>query len=444
MATRGNSLTKADAKLKKKLGLADVCAISLSASIGVSIFAVAAPAVALAGPAILAALSLAAIPMLIFSVVYAFMSTALPRTGASYVWPTLFVDPAVGFHVSWLRIAGAAGSLYLMATVFSDYLAQLVTMPRMPLLIVILTCSLVLNILGAGLIGRLAQWLVLIKLIMLGSFIGHGLPHINLAYFTPFAPSGFIGIAAAIPLLFGLYTGIESAAECGEEVRDDDKIIAKGLVISSLVALVIYFGTLMVTIGVIGAPAVSASLAPLGLAGAALSPGSALAVVYTALIAIAAAMNTLMMTFARLLFAMGRDGVLPESFGKLNSKFGTPHFALFVAYASSLACMALPNELLFLLLAANTPIMVKYGVNCLSTTRLLRDHPHLYRASGFLIRQSHLVILSWVGVACSALMILLGLTADWRPYALLCGWTALGNAYWMIHARHRRRQIYSL
>ncbi|MFC3052332.1 APC family permease [Kordiimonas pumila] len=423
------------AKLRQDLGLADICAIGLSAAIGVSIFSVVAPAAGVAGPAMLIALGCAAVPMVLFAIVYAFMTIAVPRTGASYVWPTLFIHPLVGFLIGWLRIIGCAGGLYIMATVFTGYLQRLVDVPYLPVVLIMLTLPLILNFFGGGFVGRVARVLVVLKLIALTCFIAYGLPQIESANLVPFAPAGLLGIGAAIPLLVGLFTGIESAAEAGEEIRNRGKVIAKGLAIASTIAFLIYLGTFLVTVGVLGAPVTAVSYAPVGDAGQALGNWTGPLILMTALLSITAAMNALMMIFARFLFAMGRDGALPQSLGKLNARFGTPHIALLVAYLFSIACLLLPDELLFLFLAANLPTMLKYGANCFASILLLRRQPELHLSSGFGMKRRPLIYVSAAGVFCSVLMMGLGATADWRPYALLGAWAILGVVYWWFVGR---------
>jgi APA family basic amino acid/polyamine antiporter len=42
---------------------------------------------------------------------------------------------------------------------------------------------------------------------------------------------------------------------------------------------------------------------------------------------------------------------------------------------------------------------------------------------------------AWAGVACAGAVILLGLEADWRPYAVLGGWALVGLAWYALRQR---------
>lgn len=425
------------AQLKQGMSTLDVVALGISAAVGVSIFSVIAPATLIAGPAMLLSLAIAAVPMVVFVVIYAFMGSAVPRTGASYDWPAQFVHPYLGFIVAWARILGCAGGLHLMASVFVGYLAHLVALPRVPVTVGLMTIFFLVNLFGVGAAGQVARALVLLKLVALVGFIAWGLPHVETANFVPLVPGGALSVLAALPLLVGLYTGIESAAEAGEEIKNSRAAIGKGLAIATVIGMLLYLGTSVVSIGVLGPADVSTSTAPLSLA-AERAMGSWVAplLVMTALVSIAAAINTLMLIFSRFLFAMGRDSVLPESLARIHPRWGTPHVALTVVYICGLLSLLLPESLVFLFLASNLPTMLKYGSNCLAASRLVDRHPALHAGAGFRMSRRSVKVWSYFGMVCAAVIILAGLRADLRPYLVLLGWCAAGTAYWLVRGRH--------
>ncbi len=420
------------------MGAGDIVALGVSAAVGMSIFAITAPATAIAGPAMLLSLGLAVIPMAVFLVVYAFLGSAVPRSGSSYDWPARFVHPFLGFTVTWLRILGNAVSLGLMAFVFVSYLDRLTVIPPYPVMFVLLTAFFVVNLIGVAAAGLAARGLVVLKIVVLGTFVAVGLPHIELAEFTPVMPNGVWSVVAVLPLLVGLYSGIESAAEAGEEIRNGRLVIGKSLLVATLIGVALYFGTSIVTLGVLGPARVAASTAPLYEAvGLFLGKWASPMLVLTALASIASAINATYLIFARFLFAMGRDGALPKALERIHPRWGTPHVALSVAYVMGVLSLWLPRSLAFLFLAANVPTMLKYFSNCLAAWRLVTYHPDLHTAAAF--RLSRGAVKSWAGagIVCALLIVLAGIDADWRPYVILLAWGAIGAMYWVFHAQHR-------
>lgn len=416
---------------------ADVIALGVSAAVGVSVFSITAPATKVAGPGMLIALALAAIPMTVFVVVYAFMGSAVPRSGSSYDWPARFVHPYLGFIVTWLRIMGNAGALHLMAVVFVSYLAQAVTVPARPAMFLLLLVFYVVNLVGVGVVGMVARGLVLLKVVVLGVFIVLGARYVQPDNFAPIAPNGVWGILAALPLLVGLYTGIESAAEAGEEIRNVKTVIGRGLATATLIGMVVYFGTSVVSIGTLGPTAVASSDTPLLQAGEVfLGHWSSPLLIVTALASIAAAINTTFLIFARFLFAMGRDGTLPTALSKVHPRWGTPYVATTVVFVLGVIGLMLPESLVFLFLAANIPTVLKYFSNCWAAARLVERNPELHERAGFRLSRRAVTAWSRAGMACALLILLSGLQADWRAYAILGVWAAIGTLYWFVYARH--------
>jgi APA family basic amino acid/polyamine antiporter len=80
--------------LKKRVGLVGVIMLGAGTAIGVSIFSVLSPAAKVAGSGLLVTVVLAAFPMVLFAVIYSFLSSALPKSGASYEWPRRFLHPS--------------------------------------------------------------------------------------------------------------------------------------------------------------------------------------------------------------------------------------------------------------------------------------------------------------------------------------------------------------
>lgn len=428
----------APGQLKQGITKFDVISLGISAAVGVSVFSITAPAAEIAGPAMLIALAIAAVPMGVFVFIYSFMGSAVPRTGSSYDWPAQFVHPYIGFIVSWLRILGNAASLQLMAVVFVSYLLKVVHVPALPVMLLFLFTFYVLNLIGVGAAGRFASVLVILKIVVLGTFILMGAFYVKAANFHPLIPHGPWSILAVLPLLVGLYTGIESAAEAGEEIRDSRKVIGGALAVAAFVGMGIYFGTSIVSIGVLGSSGVAASKAPLLEAGTHfLGSWMSPLVLLTALASIAAAVNATFLIFARFLFAMGRDGTLPAALAKIHPRWGTPFIATTVAFVLGVLALALPERLAALFLAANIPTMLKYLSNCLAAVRLVKHYPELHAQATLRVSRRSIEGWGYFGVVCAVIIALAGLGADWRPYAILAAWGFLGTVYWAVYARHR-------
>jgi len=423
--------------LKQGMTLIDVIAVGIGAAIGVSIFAVMQPAAKVAGPGALISLLIAAVPMAIFVVVYSFMGSAVPRSGASFDWPTQFVHPTLGFMVTWIRILAYAGILNMLTLVLVNYLSEAIQVPRRLFMFLLLLVFYLLNLFGIRVAARTERVLVFLKISAFAVFVFVGIRFIKTVHFAPLAPFGVWSILAAVPLLVGLYSGIETATDVGEEIKNSSAVIGRGLTIAAALGLFIAIATSFVALGVVGAPTLSESRAPLLDAGKLfLGRWNTPFMLATATLAICTSLNAAYLVFSRFLFAMGRDRALPGALAKIHPTWGTPYVSITVVFICGVLGLLLPSSLAFLFLAINIPSMLKYFSNCLSAVRLVDHYPELHRGAKFKLSRKAVKAWSYSGMACAIVITVAGLSADWRPYATLGAWAILGAAYWIWRGRH--------
>lgn len=436
MSAPAPAADEAGSGLKRGVGLTGVVMFGAGTAIGVSIFTVLQPAAQIAGSGLLVAVVLAAIPMILFALVYAFMSSALPRSGASFEWPSRFVHPLVGFLVAWLRILGSIGAIIVLATVLVNYLRMagigwIAAVPPKAMMAALISAIFLINWLGVSVAARAQTAMMLVLLAALALFVGTGAPAMDLVHVGDLAAAGWPAILAAIPLMITLFLGIESATEIGEEVRDARRTIPRGITLAVLLTALVYFAVSIVALGLLGPGELAASDAPL-LEAARVGMGTwATPVIVTAaVVSILKTMNAIVLIFSRYLFAMGRARVLPDALGRVNHRFGTPHVALLAAYAGTMAALFLPSNLVFLLLAVNIPTMLKYLASCLAAIGLVRGHPGLHAAAALPWSRGVVEAVSIAGIVAAIGVVLAGLGADWRPYLLVGAWGLVGLGYW--------------
>lgn len=423
-------------KLTEGVNLAGVVALGLGTAVGVAIFSIIGPAAGLAGPGLLIAVVIASVPMIVIAVTYAFMGSALPTSGASYEWPRRFIHPFVGFLVAWLRIAGSISALLVLALVLVRYLSMLVPLPTKPTMLVAFALVLVANYLGVAIAARVQTILMAALVLLFVGFAVWGVDHVEPSHFVPFLPHGWAGVLSTVPLLIGLFFGIEAATEVGEEVRNGRSMIPIGICLSITAAVSLYLLVAAVALGILGADGLARSDTPLlAAAQAFMGPLAKPLIVGAAVIAIGKSLNALFLIFSRNLFAMGRSGVLPASFARVHARYGTPHVALLCVFGACAVGLLLPMSLTGLFLAVNTPTLLKYAATSLSATRVIANHPEIYSSARFKLAPRTMTIWAYVGGAAALGIVVLGLNTDWKPFALLAGWATIGVAYYLLMRR---------
>jgi APA family basic amino acid/polyamine antiporter len=423
--------------LRQNVGLMGVVTFGAGTAIGVSIFSILQPTAQVAGSGLLAGIGVAALPMVLFAVSYAYLGSALPVSGASYEWPRRFIHPCVGFIITWLRVLANVGALTILSQVLVSYVGMVIPLPVKPAMAVLLTLVFGLNYLGVGIAARVQSLLMGLLLLVLAVFVVAGVPHADGALIGNPLATPTMSILAVVPLMISLFLGIESAVEIGEEVRGAQRNVPLGIAMAIVLTALVYGLVAATALGLVGPVVLAQSKAPL-LDAAKVALGARVAVpliVGAACFSIFKSMNAAALTFSRSLFAMGRHGALPRAIGAIHPRHGTPHRAILLAYGCAMTGLLLPPSLIFLLLAVSLPTMLKYAACSWSATVVARRHPDIHARARFKLRPGRMVAVGYGGVGCALLIALLGIEADPRPYLLVAGWLVLGLAYWFAFAR---------
>ncbi|WP_260928435.1 APC family permease [Novosphingobium sp. 9] len=409
-------------------------ALGVGTAVGVSIFSAIAPAAQMAGPAMLLSALIAALPMYLIAVSYAFLGSACPVSGASFAWPARFLHPSIGFAIGWARIVANVGAIVVLALVLVKYASMMVALPTKPTMLAVLLLALLANLFGVEIAARVQKVLLAGMIVLFAVFVvWGGSTAVDPARLQPLFPHGISGMITATPLLMGLFFGIEAATEAGAEVADSRRTIPLGIALSIGSATVIYLAVGFVALGILGGDALGASDAPiLEAARHFMGPMAVPVIAIAAVLSIGKSLNALFAMFSRSLYAMALAGALPAPLARVHPKWKTPHIALIAVFGLGCLGLFMPMQLTFLFLAVNIPNLAKYASICLSAARVTERHPDIYEAASFKFSRPTMRLLSYTGALCAVLLIFVGLEADWRPYALLAGWLSVGAIYYTI------------
>ena len=327
-------------RLKKELGLFDVFSISTGAMFSSGFFLLPGLAAAKAGPSVVLAYLIAGILILPAMFSKAELSTALPRAGGTY----FFLDRSLGPMVGTIGGLGTYLALTLK-TAFAligigAYAAFFIDLPIKTVAITLTVVFMMINIFGAKETTALQRILVIILLSVLAFFIAQGLVFLateqpvaeTTRQFKPFLPFGFEGLLSTVGFVFVSYAGLTKVASVAEEVKNPDRNIPLGMMLSLGLTSLVYVAGVFIMVAVLDATSLRSDLTPVATAADAFfhwlpSPGGLILIVAAALAAFASTGNAGLMAASRYPFAMARDRLLPEKFASLG-RFKTPVTAI--------------------------------------------------------------------------------------------------------------------
>ncbi len=377
--------------LERKLGMASVVIISLSAMLGSGLFVLPALAmldlgggtVPLGG--IWLAYLLAAIIVIPGAVSKGELATAMPTSGGSYVYIQRTFGPLIG-TVSGLGLWANFMLKSAFALIgFKAYLWVLESLLNITINIeiaalLLLLIIVIINILGLKKIKKVQTPIVVISVSYLLLLCLWAILTMDLNWSVPFSRaafgSGWESVAQTAALVFVAYAGVTKIAAVGGEIKEPSRNIPYGILISLLISSLLYVGITMVMVATIEP---SGYMVEGGLATEDLQAREDPIYVFAnavggntvGIIAAVLAVTTMtsmalagIMAASRFPFAMSRDNLLPESLENVHPKYQTPHLAIIgtgIAMAAAITLMPVAD---IAKLASGFKIMIFIVINC--------------------------------------------------------------------------------
>jgi APA family basic amino acid/polyamine antiporter len=434
-------------ELKRTIGLLPLSAIGIGGTIGTGIFFILSEAVPIAGPAVIWSFVIAGTVAGLTAVCYAELAGAVPVSGSSYsyAYATLGELAAMGVAACLLLEYGVSGAA--VAVGWSQYLNQLLDnlfgfeIPEalsqapeqggvfnLPAVILIILCALLL-IRGASESTTTNAIMVAIKIGVLVLFIAIGLTGWNSDNLSDFAPFGFSGVTAAAGIIFFSFIGLDAVSTAGEEAKNPRRNLPLAILIALLTVSTLYILTSLIAVA--AQPAAQFEGQEAGLAQILENitgsewPGTVIAA--GAVISIFSVTLVVLYGQTRILFAMSRDGMIPELFHRVNPRTLTPiPNTVIVATVICLLAGLLPINFLAEMTSIGT--LVAFTVVSIGVIVLRQTHPDLPR--GFKVPLYPLTpILSVVGA--------LWIISDLRPVTIFVFliWVAVAMFWYFVYGR---------
>lgn len=320
--------------LPRVLGLFDVSVLS-SAAMGpaYSLAATMGPMVAAAGGFATLSLVLLAGIMLCIALSFAQLSRVLPNAGSSFSWIASAFGTGTGTYAAWLLLLSNYFATMTTALPAATYTLELVapglaTSPLWDAVVGALwiLASTLLLYFGLQMTALttavfLVTELVVVAASAVAALVVHPGPE-HLAAPHRALPNPIAGIVTAMVLAIWMTDGWEVSAAASEEATGPAETPGRGGVLALLVTvavLALAMGAYL-RVGSVAGFAANQTDAMGYVADRLGGPVWHVAIVATVLVSTAATLWTTVLYLSRSVFAMGRDGVLPHAFGRLDER----------------------------------------------------------------------------------------------------------------------------
>ncbi|AWB88064.1 amino acid permease [Mycetocola zhujimingii] len=437
--------------LSKSLGLWQLTAIGVGGIIGVGIFSLAGLVAAGSegtpgvGPAVLISFLIAGLASAAAALSYAEFAGMIPRAGSAYTYGYVALGEIVGWFIGWDLLLEYIAIVAVVAIGISGYFEAFLSgigieMPtaltstfdegrggiiNLPAIVVCLLVTWILSR-GTKAFGRFELVAVAIKVLLILFIIGLGVFFVDTANYNPFMPSGFGPVIAGAATVFFAVFGYDAMSTAAEESTDGKKHMPKAIILSLIIAMLLYVAATLVLTGMQNYEDISPTA---GFASAFTSVGLpviATIIAVFAVLSILTVMLTFLLGVTRVWFSMSRDGLLPAWFSGTD-KNGTPQRVTWIAGLSSafLAGVFPIKEVADL---TNIGILAAFVVVCASVIVFRYKRPDAPRT----FRLPLMPFVPAFGVLASGFLML---QLDWETWVRFGIWLVIGLAIYFFYGR---------
>jgi len=447
-------------ELERSFGTFQLTMFGVGATVGTGIFFVLQVAVPDAGPAVIISFLVAGLGAGLSAICYAEVASAIPVSGSTYSYAYHSMGEFVAMIVAACVLLEYGVSSAAVAVGWSGYFNELLQnlfgfqlpdalsfspvpyednatgLINLPAVVLVMMCM-VLLIRGASESARVNTVMVLIKLGVLVMFVVIGFTAFESDHFGGFWDAGAAGVSAAAATIFFSFIGLDAVSTAGEEVRDPQRALPRAIMGALAIVVTVY---VLVALAGVGAQPVEEFENP-DQQSAGLSvileniTGSSVPATILAAGAVISIFSVTLVTLygqTRILFAMGRDGMLPEKFASVNPVTLTPTFnTIVVSIVVSIIAGFVPADYLWDTVSIGT--LMAFIVVALAVLVLRRTAPELerpFRVPGYPVTPlltiavciyilSGLALITWL-IFATWLAVVLGFYLLWgRRHAML-------------------------
>ena len=364
--------------LKRALGLPSLVLFGLVYMVPLTVFTTYGIVTETTGGRLPLAYVVTLITMVFTALSYARMSAAIPVAGSAYTYTQRTFGPPVGFLAGWSLLLDYLFLPMLNYLVIGLYLnAALPALPAWLIVVVSIAIVTVLNIVGIVSVARANFLIIAIQAVFIVVFValaiakttGYGKVDLSAPFTGDGSAGGFSPVLAGAAILCLSFLGFDAVSTLSEEARDARRTVPRAIMIATVVSGLIFI--LLSYVSQLVFPSNKFAAVDTGSTDVMVAAGGAFVNTFFTAAYVAGALGsalTSQASVARILFAMGRDGILPRKvFGHVSAKFSTPVYAILTVSAISL--LAIWIDLAILASVVSFGALVAFSVVNLSVIK---------------------------------------------------------------------------
>lgn len=363
-------------KLKKEIGVGALSLAIINMTIGTGIFVIPAIIAENLGAAAIVAYLVCGALMFLIALCFAEVGSKVTTSGGTYAYIETAFGPYAGFIANNLFLYGSsilsdAAVANGLADTLKYFFPSLGTeLYRILFFIFLFGILALINIRSVKNGLRFIELATFVKLIPLLFLIIVGTQYISSENLEWTIIPNVSNIGSASLLLMFAFLGIEVPMSNSGEIKNAKRTIPLGIFFGIAAVLVIYIAIQVVSQGVLGTTLATHKDAPLGAVAEIIMGKSGIILMIIAIaVSMIGCLSGAIFSNPRVLYAGANDGIMPKLFGKVHTKFYTPHIAILFYATMGLLFASLGGFKQLAIISGAATLLIYLGV-VLATLKL--------------------------------------------------------------------------
>ena len=368
---------RAEEQLVRAIGIPALTANIVNSTIGAGIFVLPALVAKGLGAAAPLAFVACAIAMVLFVTCFAVAGSRVSLTGGLYAYVEVAFGRYIGFLAGVLYGITAITAVAGVVNVLVNSIAGVVPLLGNPIIRVVVMflvygVLVVINVRGVRAGAGAVTGVTLAKLLPLLLFVGAGIFFIHPTNVTWSAWPGSKALGDSVLLLIFAFVGVEVALIPSGEVKDSARTVPRAIYIALAITTFLYITIQIVAQGMLGPDLANHPNTPLAEAAAKFLGNIGRTILLAgATISAFGFVTSDILSSPRILFAFGRDGVIPAWFAHVHPRYHSPDSAI-VTYAAIAFAFSVTSTFEALAVLSNVAVLLMYFLCCAACWTLIR------------------------------------------------------------------------
>lgn len=400
--------------LQRNIGLFSAVSMMTGCMVGASIFIIPGELSASTGPTAWLSYLIGALLISFSCFMFAQVGAVLPVSGANYILCTGAVNSTWGFLYVWCYLMGNSFLFPIMSKTAATYLSIFFPalaghIPLVSVAFILLTCGI--SALGNQASTRVQNACVILLIAIVLIFSAGGIGSADWSHFVPMFPRGVKPVILGVISTYYAFAGVNCIIDLSGEIKDPGKNIPRTVFISLGIVVVMYVSMCVALVGLMPAQALGVAAPAVTAAELIFPRWFSFFIAAAAIAACWTTLNALISAMSRMMFVLGRSGILPKPLSKTNRR-NAPYLSISILAVMGVCMVLFSATIMQYVNVSSFYLLLTALLVAVASLRLKGSFAKEYASAAFRLDGVWYYLWPGLAIAASVVFMVLQLTDD--------------------------------